>query len=191
MNHQEFVELLKKYDGDLRVFLPLIECEADAWRAAALISKKGKDKDPLVQNAKCVSVARYLAFRDEYQIKYDRAARPFSFIKDGRLVDHKLKGSMSYETSLKMMYSKVDVASVYHLSLGSAFIHKQDISTLVDVAYNRDLGHAVFLKGNSIVIVGEIPKNHEIPWTDYPHSVITAKELLQEGAWSGKLVFST
>ena len=225
MDHKKFVETWKEYDGDLRIFLPLVECEADAWRAAALIALLGKDKhtikpqrkgwDCLAQNAKCISIARYLFMRDEYQVKYDRQKKPFSFIKDGHFQDSGLKHSLSFEMSARTMYSRADVASPLHLPLGAAIIQEQwktrdgedimfgHIRTLVDVAYNRDQGHAVFLNGTTsgpttLVIVGEIPKDHEIPWTEYPHSAITVKELLsvREGdkrnkTWSGKLVFST
>jgi len=225
MDHKKFVETWKEYDGDLRPFLPLVECESDAWRAAALIAMLGKDKhqikpqrkgwDCLAQNAKCVSIARFLAFRDSFPIKYDRDTVPFTFIKNSKFVDCSLKHSLSFEMSAHSMYAKTDVTTPYHLPLGAAIIQEQwktrdgedimfgHIRTLVDAWYNRDMGYAVFLNGatngpTSLVIVGDLPKDHEIPWTDYPHSLITVKELLsvREGdprnkTWSGKLVFST
>jgi len=225
MDHKKFVETWKEYDGDLRVFLPFVECETDAWKAAALIAMLGKDKhqikptrkgwDCLAQNAKCVSIARFLSIRDSFQIKYDRNEFPFTFIKNSKFIDSSLKHSLSFEVSARSMYAKTDVTTPFHLPLGSAVVQEQwktrdgedimfgHIRTLVDVWYNRDMGYAVFLNGTtngptSLVIVGDLPKDHEIPWTDYPHSIITVKELLsvREGdprnkTWSGKLVFST
>lgn len=227
MNHKKLTEFWKEFNGDLRDLHQFMEpgSQEDAWKMAALVALLGKDKhkikpqrtgwDCLAQNAKCVSIATYLLSGQPYPIKHDKLKLPFTFIKNGLFEDNGYKHYLSFEGSVPLMYSKANVESVYHLPLGAAIVQEEwkkrdgedikfgHIRTLVDVGYNRDDGWAVFLNGTTngpttLVIVGDLPKDHDVPWLDYPHSLLTSAELMRvrdgdkrNRTWAGKLIYST
>jgi hypothetical protein len=225
IKYDALVKFWPEYNNNLMDLFQFMDegSEQDAWKMAALVALLGKDKhqikpqrkgwDCLGQNAKCVSIARFLHRRDQFPIKYDRDKQPFSFIKDGKFADNGLKHSLSFEMSVRSMYAKAESSNPFHLPLGAAVIYEEwktrdnenimfgHIKTLVDVGYNRDNGWAVFLNGTTagsttVHLLGDVPG--DIPWTSYPHSVITQDDLLEvrkgdkrNKTWLGRLVYST
>lgn len=194
----------KKYDGDLRPLLSFMDdgSESDAWKIAGFVCSKSKKKSSLSLNADCVAIAKYLHKRDTFMFRTDHDVPMFGIVSNFGIMhdNHHQKSNLSIGTSIKSMYTYVDVASPFHLPLGAGVVdeNKRNVMTLVDVGYNRDNGWAVFVgklsgKDHLIHVLGNIPKDHDIPWTTLNYSAITAEDLpIKRGkAWFGKLVYTT